>query len=64
MNEPCEFTNYTPSFVDGCGGKSVLREMWPLANAVIDGGCAVPVKVIYISMKIRFILCKLNSHCQ
>ena len=45
MNKPCEFENYSPSFVDGCGGKSVLSEMWPLANQVIDGGCAVPVKV-------------------
>jgi threonine dehydratase len=45
MEKPCEYTNYKPSFVDGCGGKSVLNEMWPLANEVIDGGCAVPLKV-------------------
>ena len=49
MNKPCEFTNYEPSFVDGCGGKSVLSEMWPLANRVIDGGCSVQLKVSYIS---------------
>lgn len=28
---------YTPSFVDGIGGKSVLAEMWPLAQLVLDG---------------------------
>ena len=31
--------DYTPSFVDGIGGKSVLAEMWPLANAAA-GRCA------------------------
>lgn len=45
MGKPCEFKNYEPSFVDGCGGKSVLSEMWPLANQVIDGGCSVQLKV-------------------
>jgi len=28
---------YTPSFVDGIGGKSVLAEMWPLAQELISG---------------------------
>lgn len=27
--------SYTPSFVDGIGGKSVLAEMWPLAKELI-----------------------------
>jgi len=30
-------TAYTPSFVDGIGGKSVLSEMWPLASRLLDG---------------------------
>ena len=51
MGKPCEFKNYEPSFVDGCGGKSVLSEMWPLANQVIDGGCSVQVKVSKIDLK-------------
>ena len=51
MGKPCEFKNYEPSFVDGCGGKSVLSEMWPLANQVIDGGCSVPVKVSIADLK-------------
>ena len=28
---------YTPSFVDGIGGKSVLPEMWPLAQSLLAG---------------------------
>jgi len=28
---------YTPSFVDGIGGRSVLADMWPLASTLIDG---------------------------
>ena len=46
MNKPCEFLDYKPSFVDGCGGRSVLHEVWALAKDVIDGGCVVPLKVI------------------
>ena len=34
---------YTASFVDGIGGKSVLAEMWPLARALLDGALAVSV---------------------
>ena len=33
--------NYTPSFVDGIGGKSVLEEMWPLASRLLDGALVV-----------------------
>ncbi len=32
---------YTPSFVDGCGGRSVLAEMWPLASTLLDGSLVV-----------------------
>ena len=28
--------DYTPSFVDGIGGKSVLDEMWPIVSRLID----------------------------
>jgi threonine dehydratase len=34
-------TAYTPSFVDGIGGKTVLAEMWPLASRLLDGAIAV-----------------------
>ncbi len=35
-----------PSFVDGIGGKSVLEEMWPLAQAVLDEPFVVSVEAI------------------
>jgi len=35
QGSPCE-VDYTPSFVDGIGGKSVLEEMWPLVSRLID----------------------------
>ncbi len=33
--------NYKPSFVDGCGSRSVLAEMWPLASTLLDGALVV-----------------------
>jgi len=32
---------YTPSFVDGIGGKSVMSEMWPLSRALLSGSIVV-----------------------
>lgn len=32
---------YTPSFVDGIGGRSVLAEMWPLASTLLAGSIVV-----------------------
>ena len=37
---------YTPSFVDGIGGKSVLPEMWPLARAVLAGSLVATVRQV------------------
>ena len=34
--EPCN-VDHVPSFVDGIGGKGVLREMWPLTRTLLDG---------------------------
>jgi threonine dehydratase len=34
---------YTPSFVDGIGGRSVLAEMWPLASTLLAGSIVVEV---------------------
>ena len=34
---------YTPSFVDGAGGRSVLPEMWPIALRLLGGSLAVPL---------------------
>jgi threonine dehydratase len=38
--------DYTPSWVDGIGSKSVLAEMWPLVNAVLDGALVVPLEAV------------------
>jgi threonine dehydratase len=35
---------FTPSFVDGAGGRCVLPEMWPLGRQVLDGAIAVPLE--------------------
>jgi threonine dehydratase len=37
---------YTPSFVDGCGSKSLLAEMWPLVRRVVDGAFTMPLAAI------------------
>ena len=34
-------TTYTPSFVDGIGGRTVLAEMWPLASTLLTGSIVV-----------------------
>ena len=42
--------NFTPSFVDGCGGKSVLPPMWPLAQQLLTGAASVPLDQIEIAI--------------
>ena len=37
---------YTPSFVDGIGGRSVLAEMWPLASTLLDGSVVVSLDAV------------------
>jgi threonine dehydratase len=44
-------TDYTPTFIDGIGGKSVLEEMWPMANALLDGSIVVSVAAIAAAVK-------------
>ena len=34
---------WTPSFVDGAGGRSVLPTMWPLLRSLVDGSIVVPL---------------------
>src|SRR5262249_18200652 len=38
--------DYTPSFVDGIGGKSVLPEMWPLVRSLLMGSHVVSLAQI------------------
>jgi threonine dehydratase len=45
-------TTYTPSFVDGIGGKSVLAEMWPLASRLLDGAVARPLAEVAAAVRL------------
>lgn len=38
--------NYTPTFVDGIGGKSVLAEMWPIAQELLRASLVVSLDAI------------------
>ena len=44
-------TEYTPTFIDGIGGKSVLEEMWPMARALLDGSIVLSVAEIAAAVK-------------
>jgi len=37
---------YTPSFVDGIGGRTVLEEMWPLAKRLLAGSLVVSLRQV------------------
>jgi threonine dehydratase len=45
--------NYIPSFVDGIGGKSLLREMWPMVRDLLDG--AHVVSLVAVASAIRLL---------
>src|SRR5688500_11404857 len=49
--EPCYFDAWTPSFVDGAGGKSVLPTMWPLLKELVDGSIVMPLDEIASAMR-------------
>jgi threonine dehydratase len=44
--------NYTPSFVDGIGGKSVLGEMWPLVRELVDGSLVMPLAAVVSAIRL------------
>jgi threonine dehydratase len=48
---PVYFDNWTPSFVDGAGGKSVLPTMWPLL-ATLSGSLVVSLAEVARGMKL------------
>jgi threonine dehydratase len=37
---------YTPSFVDGCGSKAVVDDMWPLVQGLVDDTITVSVQAV------------------
>jgi len=43
---------YTPSFVDGCGSKSLLAEMWPIVRGLLDGSFAMPIAAIADAVRV------------
>lgn len=49
--EPCEVA-YTPSFVDGIGGKSVLPEMWPLVSGLLAGSLVVSLAEVAAAIRL------------
>lgn len=46
------FPNWTRSWVDGCGGKSVFPRMWALASHVLAGSIVVTLEEIRRAMKL------------
>jgi len=49
--EPSYFDNWTASFVDGAGGRSVLPTMWPLLRTLVDDSIVVSLDEVRAAMK-------------
>jgi threonine dehydratase len=43
---------YTPSFVDGIGGKSVLGEMWPAVRDLLDGSIVMSLAAVASAIRL------------
>ncbi len=50
--------DYTPSFVDGIGGKSVLPEMWPMARRLLAGSIVVPLTAVAEAVRLLVERCR------
>jgi len=50
-NEP-RTVNYTASFVDGIGGKSILSEMWPMVRELLDGSLVMPLAAVASAIRL------------
>jgi threonine dehydratase len=44
--------DYTPSFVDGIGGRFVLADMWPLASTLLDGALVVSLAEVVAAIRL------------
>ena len=51
VGRACRFEAWTPSFVDGAGGKSVLETMWPLLRDHVDGSIVVSLDQVAAAME-------------
>ena len=49
--EASYFENWTPSFVDGAGGRSVLPTMWPLLKTLVDDSIVVSLDEVRDAMQ-------------
>ncbi len=49
--EASRFESWTPSFVDGAGGKSVLPTMWPLLQTLVSESIVMPLDQIASAMR-------------
>ena len=43
-----------PSFISGAGAPSVLKEMWPLIEALVDDTIVVPVTEVSDAVRLMF----------
>ena len=43
---------YTPSFVDGIGGRSVLPSMWPIVSRSVDGSIVVKLDLVAAAIRL------------
>jgi len=50
--------NYTRTFIDGMGSKSVSAEMWPLLQLLVDGTIVVPVNKVAEAVKLLAERCR------
>lgn len=49
--EASHFEGWTPSFVDGAGGRSVLPTMWPLLKALVSDSIVMPLADVQAAMR-------------
>jgi threonine dehydratase len=49
---PQKFPNWTASFVDGCGGKSVFPRMWDLAHHLLSGSIVCTLEEVRQAMRL------------
>ena len=47
-----ESIQYTPSFVDGIGSSSVLAEMWPLAQSLLNGSLVMSLAEVAAAVRL------------
>jgi threonine dehydratase len=52
QNAPSAFPDWTASFVDGAGGKSVLPTMWPLLKELVTDSIVVGLPEVRAAMKL------------